>query len=54
VNYPLGHTAGRPFDRENQTAILKSALGRAGEITEPGAFVELLLIWDDPPWQAGV
>jgi hypothetical protein len=29
VNYPLGHTAGKPFDRENQTAILKSALDRA-------------------------
>ena len=54
VNYPLGHTAGRPFDRENQTAILRNALGRAGEITEPGAIVELPLIWDDPSWQAGV
>jgi hypothetical protein len=54
VNYPLGHTAGKPFDRENQSAILKSALGRAGEITEPSAIVELSMIWDDPAWQAGV
>ena len=54
VNYPLGHTAGKPFDRENQTAILKSALGRTGEITEPGAIIELPLAWDDPTWQAGI
>jgi hypothetical protein len=54
VNYPLGHTAGKPFDRENQTAILKCALGRAGKITEPGAIVELPFVWDDPNWQAGV
>jgi D-proline reductase (dithiol) PrdB len=54
VNYPLGHTAGKPFDRENQTAILKSALGRAGEITEPGTIVELPFAWNDPNWQTGV
>jgi hypothetical protein len=54
VNYPLGHTAGKPFDGENQMAILKSALGRAGEITEPGTIMELPLVWDDPTWQAGV
>jgi D-proline reductase (dithiol) PrdB len=54
VNYPLGHTAGKPFDRENQMAILRNALGRAGEITEPGTIVELPFIWGDPAWQAGV
>jgi hypothetical protein len=54
VNYPLGHTAGKPFDREDQIAILKSALGRAGEITEPGTIVELPLVWGDPAWTAGV
>ena len=54
VNYPLGNTAGKPFDRENQTTILKAALSRAGEITEPGTMVDLLLVWDDPAWQAGV
>ena len=54
VNYPLGHTAGKPFDRENQMAILKNALGRAGEITEPGAIVELPFLWDDPAWLSGI
>jgi hypothetical protein len=54
VNYPLGHTAGKPFDRENQMAILKSALGRAGEVTESGTIIELPLVWDDQTWHAGV
>ena len=54
VNYPLGHTAGKPFDRENQTAILKGALGRAAEITEPGTIVELPFVWDNPAWQTGI
>ena len=51
VNYPLGHTAGKPFDRKNQTEILRSALGRAGEIAVPGTIVELPLTWDDRDWQ---
>jgi len=53
VNYPLGHTSGKPFDRENQTAILKEALGKAGEIAEPGAIVALPYVWDDLTWLAG-
>jgi len=53
VNYPLGHTSGKPFDRENQTAILKEALGKAGEISEPGAIVALPYVWDDLTWLAG-
>jgi len=50
VNYPLGHTTGKPFDRENQMAILKSALDTAKDIAEPGAIVELPFIWEDPFW----
>ena len=46
VNYPLGHTTGKPFDRENQIAILREALGRAKEITTPGTIVELPYAWD--------
>lgn len=53
VNYPLGHTSGKPFDTGNQTAILKDALGRAGEITTPGAIVTLSYEWDNPFWLAG-
>ena len=46
VNYPLGHTTGKPFDRENQLSILKDALGGAKTITAPGTVVELPYTWD--------
>ena len=52
TNYPLGHTTGKPHDHENQMAIVKSALGNAREITEPGTIVELPFVWDDPFWLA--
>ena len=54
VNYPLGHTSGKPFDRENQRAILKDALGQAGKITTPGTICTLPYEWDDPLWLAGI
>jgi D-proline reductase (dithiol) PrdB len=50
LNYPLGHTAGKALDRDNQLAILRSALGGAKDITEPGTVVELPFVWDDPFW----
>lgn len=53
VNYPLGHTSGKPFDRANQTAILKEAFGGARGIATPGAIVVLPFEWSDPLWLAG-
>lgn len=50
VNYPLGHEAGKPHDRDNQMAIIKSVLAKAPEITEPGTIVELPFAWGDPKW----
>jgi len=45
LDYPLGHEAGKPFDRQNQTEILKAALGGASGITEAGAIVILPFQW---------
>ena len=41
------HEAGKPFERENQLEIRKAALGRAKEITEAGAIVELPFRWEN-------
>lgn len=49
VNYPLGHTTGKPFDRQNQIEIIKAALGTAAAITEAGTIVELPYEWGDWP-----
>jgi D-proline reductase (dithiol) PrdB len=45
VNYPLGHQAGKPFDRVNQMEILRTALGKAKDIEKPGTIVELPYVW---------
>jgi D-proline reductase (dithiol) PrdB len=46
VNYPLGHTAGKPFNKQNQMEILKKVLGEAKDISEPGTIVELPYQWE--------
>lgn len=54
VNYPLGHTTGKPFDRENQLNIIKDALGKAKEIQEAGTIIHLPYQWrdDGSDWEA--
>jgi len=47
VDYPLGHTAGRPFDPENQRAILRDALAAFEAITTPGGITHLNYRWSD-------
>jgi len=47
VNYPLGHCAGKPFNRQNQMEILKTALSEARNISEPATIVELPYQWEN-------
>ena len=47
LDYPLGHTAGRPFDAENQWQVLRDALAAFEEIREPGSVVHLPYRWSD-------
>lgn len=47
VDYPLGHSVGRPFDRENQRAIIGDALNAFESITVPGAIERLDYSWSD-------
>ena len=51
VDYPLGHTAGRPFDRTNQLAILSDALV-AFDTMQPGQLLKSLNYqWSEAGWQ---
>jgi hypothetical protein len=53
VDYPLGHTTGRPFRTEEQLAITRAGLQAVESITEPGTIVELEYRWDDcEAWRA--
>ena len=45
VEFPFGHTLGRPGDRDTQMGIIRSALALLEEATEPGQVRELDYVW---------
>ena len=45
LDFPLGHTAGRPFEPENQWLVLRDALAAFEAIREPGSVVRLRYRW---------
>jgi len=45
IDYPLGHTAGKPHDLLDQETILRKALLAIEEITSPGQIIDLGLNW---------
>jgi hypothetical protein len=47
VNFPLGHTTGKPFDRGLQMAIIKDAFDALQSIEEPGTIIDLRYEWDE-------
>jgi hypothetical protein len=54
VDYPLGHTAGRPFDAPGQRAIVAAALDALESTRAPGEIITVPLEWPgDPAWRAG-
>ena len=53
LDYPLGHSAGKPFDRADQERVVRAALANLESATVPGAIVHLPAAWEaDPDWQA--
>ena len=46
VDYPLGHTAGKPFDHGDQLAIVRAALRGLETMTQPGEILGLPNQWD--------
>ena len=46
VDYPLGHTAGKPFDPADQVDIVRKALRGFETMTQPGEIQVLPNIWD--------
>ena len=51
VNYPLGHTSGKPFDPTDQRVITQAAIRQFGAIDAPGTVVHLSHRWtDDDEW----
>jgi D-proline reductase (dithiol) PrdB len=52
VDYPLGHTTGKPFDSEDQYSIVRESLGLLEQFTTPGEVIDLARHWsDDESWK---
>ena len=47
LDFPLGHTAGRPHDRALQRHIMIDALSALDGITQPGTIRKLPYRWDE-------
>ena len=52
VDYPLGHTSGKPNDRDDQLAVVRGALALLDTATVPGSIVDLGRSWSaDDSWK---
>jgi hypothetical protein len=46
VDYPLGHSAGKPFDAADQHGIVREALRGLEDLKQPGEIRKLPNTWD--------
>ena len=47
LDFPLGHTIGKPFDRELHMSIIKDAFNTLKTIKEPGTLIDLPYVWEN-------
>lgn len=52
VDYPLGHSAGKPHAADDQLAVVSGALDAFTVLHEPGQLLELPQRWGDDAWRA--
>jgi hypothetical protein len=53
LDYPLGHTTGKPHAPDLQRAIMLAALAAFDELTAPGSIKRLPFQWsEDDAWKA--
>ncbi len=46
VDYPLGHSTGKPFDPVDQLGIVRAALGGLEAMSRPETIARLPNVWD--------
>lgn len=52
IDYPLGHTSGKPFDKEGQLSLIRRALSGLETMSVPGRIHILPDRWDaDDAWK---
>lgn len=55
LDFPLGHTSGKPHDEPTNRTIMKAALAAFSTMTEPGNIVRLPFEWAaDDVWKDSV
>ena len=54
VDYPLGHTCGKPFDAPDQLSVVRETLHLLETATSPGHIVDLNRSWSVPDWRASM
>jgi hypothetical protein len=47
LDYPLGHTAGKPHDPKLQREIMLQALNAVNSMKEPGSVIKLNFRWSE-------
>jgi hypothetical protein len=52
VDYPLGHTTGKPFDADDQYRIMRETIRAFEAISQPSGLVTIDATWsDDDDWK---
>ena len=51
LDYPLGHSAGKPHDPDDQAQVVDAALGHLHAIKTPGEIVTLPNQWSEDGWR---
>ena len=51
VDYPLGHSAGKPFDESDQRGVVGAALRALETIRQPGTVESLPNVWGSDEWR---
>ncbi|MEX2479830.1 MAG: glycine reductase, partial [Gammaproteobacteria bacterium] len=51
VDYPLGHSAGKPFDSDDQDSVITGALRGFTSLTIPAQILTLPNQWADDGWR---
>ncbi|MGR8919718.1 MAG: hypothetical protein ACU85V_08865 [Gammaproteobacteria bacterium] len=51
VDYPLGHSAGKPLDPDDQMSVVGSAVAAFETITAPATLITLPHTWGDDAWR---
>jgi hypothetical protein len=52
LDYPLGHSAGKPFDLADQESVIEQALAGFESLKSPGEMITLENKWGDSSWRA--